>query len=190
MKKIVKTIALLALFVGIIAMTPSISRASDVDNTFVIPPEQDLCIPLFLNDSSGVQVNFFAVNGSVNFAFLDPNEIMLYGSDHVSNGTINYFASKTGTYSLHFSNLALTGAVLVELRYSVKSWHNVAIWEFTLETPSLFPWLYVLTIVLAVMKLIIDVLDQLNNIKTIIMKPLLEYSEPKLPLGTQQTPKT
>ena len=183
--KRVKIITLLALFIGVVTLAHSTCRASATDNAFVIPPAEALSIPVYLNDSSGIHGGFFAVNGSVNFAFVDPDGIVLYGSDCTNNVTISYSASKAGTYSLRFSNPALTQAILVELKYSVKSWHTIE-WAFTMEVPAPSPWgALVLTIMIIVMKLLTDFWKHLNDVKTIVMEPVIEYNEPKLPLRTE-----
>lgn len=180
------TLILLFILIGIATtmhITCKANAVDEVDEVFAIKPTETLSVEVYLNDSSGVHGSFTIKNGTANFAFIDPDDIVIFYSDQVANGTINYSASKSGLYQMRFLNPSETQIILVEVKYRIKSWHSIAQWTVVLQTS--LPWIdiiSILCIVLFVMKFLSEILKNIVNKRIIIMKRFVNYESPKLPL--------
>jgi len=182
-----KKVYILAFLVGFITFSYNICSvtATNTYHTFIIYPTETIRLPIHLNSSSGIHGNFIVNNGTVNFALIDPDGIVIFRSYQTDNFTINYSAYKTGIYLLIFSNPSSVQAILVELNYSIKSWHRL-IYTFTLQ--SLIPWwhilLLIITYILEFLIFIGEARKALLGDKYIIIKPIVKCEKPETPIRT------
>jgi len=169
----------------VVVMANTVCEVKALDKTLTIPPKETLSIEIYLNASSGVHGDFWALNESVNFAFIAPDGAILFASNNATRGSINFVASKAGTYSMHFSNPSNTQTVLIALSYSIRSWHNIAVWMVKMEVG--LSWVTILRVVLnliiVVIKPLSDLVKRLRDKKAVMMQPLVDYKSPELPLG-------
>ncbi|MEM0058477.1 MAG: hypothetical protein QXG58_05375 [Candidatus Bathyarchaeia archaeon] len=120
MKKCTITLALFSLWAIVIV--------HDVDagvNAVIIPPMETFSLNINLNNSSSIHGSFYAVNGIINFLFSAPDGKVLFEANNTCNGTINFEASKTGTYVLRILNPSEEHAV--EVIYPVKLCNNITV---------------------------------------------------------------
>ncbi|MEM0096069.1 MAG: hypothetical protein QW660_05490 [Candidatus Bathyarchaeia archaeon] len=172
-------------FLWMIATVHNVNAGNGARNSaIIIPPAETFSFSSHLNESSGIHISFYAINGTVNFLFSAPDGKALFALNNTCNGTVNFEAPKAGTYALRLSNPSKEYAVLVELNYSVKSWHCISVWTFTLniDLPLTHFLRRILSAILAVIGYLSDILKELLDAKILVLKKLVSYKSPELPI--------
>ena len=182
------------LLVATILASALIGNGSAINPTtqnFTLKPLQSYMVTVHIPPDGGLHGNLSA-SGPLNFALMDSNQGILFGSNYTNMMLFNYpltnGGAQEGDYEMVISNPSPSENVSAQLDFEIKSWHIVTVWNFKLETSwTLMPIMIatlmtVLVAVTAILRFVKEGLGSYRSRKGVPIPISRGYKGPSFPV--------
>jgi hypothetical protein len=189
-KASVLVLLIAAILLGLIA---DVSALNPTSQNFTLEPLQSHMVTVQIPSDGGLHGNLSA-SGPVNFALMDSEKNVLFGSNYTTLILFNYplinGGAQEGAYEIAISNPSLSENVTAQLNFEIKSWHIVSVvtiemtvetnWTFIAIMTALATWtVFITAIILAIVK---EILGNYRSSQPIPIPISTSYKRPSFPI--------